>query len=42
MEGASAIDLDEEPPRKKKWTELANVVLLRDFFLSHEKDFDGD
>ena len=42
MEGASVIDLDEEPPRKKKWTELANVVLLRDFFLSHEKDFDGD
>lgn len=38
--GAKVIDLDEEPPREKKWTELPNMRLYRDFFLSHAKDFD--
>ena len=38
--GAKVIDLDEEPPREKKWSELPNIRLYRDFFLSHAKDFD--
>ena len=38
--GAKVIDLDEEPPREKKWNELPNIRLYRDFFLSNAKDFD--
>ncbi len=38
--GAKVIDLDADPPRERKWTEVENIRLYRDFFLAHRKDFD--
>ena len=32
-------DLDDIPVRTKKWTELKNVRLYRNFFIEHEDDF---
>lgn len=32
-------DLDDIPVRTKKWTELKNVQLYRNFFIEHEDDF---
>lgn len=39
MNGAKIYDLDEYPVRVKKWTELKNVKMYRDFFRQHEDDF---
>ena len=37
---ARIYDLDADPPDVKKWTELENVRVYRDFFLEHEGEFD--
>jgi len=39
MEGAKVYDLDSTPPRHRKWTELDNVRIYRDFFKSHDSEF---
>lgn len=39
MKGAKIYDLDEDPVRVKKWTELENVRNYYDFFKEHEKEF---
>lgn len=39
MEGAKVYDLDTTPPRPRKWTELDNVRIYRDFFKSHDSEF---
>lgn len=39
MEGARIFDLDTTPPAQRRWTEIKNVRLFHDFFLSHHKDF---
>ena len=36
---AKIYDLDENPVKTKKWTELANVLIYYNFFKEHEKDF---
>ena len=33
-------DLDEDPVRTKRWTELKNVRTYYEFFKSHEKEFE--
>ena len=32
-------DLDADPPRPRRWTELENVQLYRQFFADHAGDF---
>ncbi len=39
MKGAKIFDLGTEGAPVRKWTELENVRLYRDFFASHEKEF---
>lgn len=39
MEDAKVYDLDETPPRPRKWTELENVRIYRDFFKTHDYEF---
>lgn len=39
MKGARIYDLDSTPVAVKKWTELENVRLLRDFFAEHDEEF---
>ena len=39
MPGAKIYDLDEPPVRVKKWTELENVRIYRDFFMSNDDTF---
>ncbi len=40
MKGARIYDLDESPVTVKKWTELPNVRLYRDFFEEHRREFE--
>ncbi len=40
MKGARIYDLDESPVTVKKWTELSNVRLYRDFFEEHRGEFE--
>jgi predicted ATPase len=40
MRGARIYDLDESPVAVKKWTELPNVRLYRDFFEEHRGEFE--
>lgn len=39
MRGARIYDLDSLPVAVKKWTELENVRLMRDFFAEHDEEF---
>ncbi len=39
MPGARIYDLDTVPVRARKWTELSNVRLYRDFFEAHRAEF---
>ncbi len=39
MKGARIYDMDEDPVRVKKWTELADVRAYYDFFAEHENEF---
>ena len=39
MRGAKIYDLDNNPASIKKWTELENVRIYRDFFKSHDDKF---
>ncbi len=39
MKGAKIYDLDARPVCEKRWTELPNVRVYRDFFRSHEDEF---
>lgn len=39
MKGAKIYDLDARPVCEKHWTELPNVRVYRDFFRSHEDEF---
>ncbi len=38
--GAKIYDLDSEPVAEKKWTELENVMIYRDFFEKHRGEFE--
>ncbi|SHI17986.1 Predicted ATPase [Sporobacter termitidis DSM 10068] len=40
MKDAVIYDLDEAPIRAKKWTELQNVRVYRNFFREHDVEFD--
>ena len=39
MRGVEIYDMDENPVRRRKWTELKNVRLYYDFFKAHEQEF---
>ena len=39
MKDARIYDFDEVPVKTKKWTEVENVRMLRDFFKTHEAEF---
>ena len=39
MKGAKIYDLDENPANIKKWTELENVRIYREFFKLHDDEF---
>jgi len=39
MERSEIFDLDSSPVETKKWTELSNVRVYRDFFKEHEEEF---
>ena len=39
MQGAQIYDLDTAPVSVKKWTELENVKIYRDFFEKHKNEF---
>lgn len=39
MQRCEIYDLDSSPVVTKKWTELSNVKIYRDFFKKHEKEF---
>ena len=39
LKGARIYDMDARPVAERKWTELANVRLWRDFFKAHEEEF---
>ena len=39
LEGARIYDLDSTPVEVKKWTELENVLIWRDFFKAHDDKF---
>ena len=39
MKGAKIYDLDAQPTSVKKWTEIPNMRLLRDFFADHNDEF---
>lgn len=39
LHGARVYDLDADPARVTRWTEIPNVKAYHDFFLAHEKEF---
>ena len=39
MKRSKIYDLDAYPVKQKKWTELRNIQLYRQFFKKHEKEF---
>ena len=39
MKGAKIYDLDAQPASVKKWTEIPNMKLLKDFFVEHNDEF---
>jgi predicted ATPase len=39
LHGAKIYDLDENPVRVKRWTELENVRTYYEFFKEHDKEF---
>jgi len=39
MRGAKIVDLDENPAKVKRWTELENVRIYYDFFKNHGNEF---
>ena len=41
MKGARIYDLDQSPVAVRKWTELSNVRLYRDFFEAHRNEFEA-
>ena len=41
LRGARIYDLDENPVKVKRWTELGNVRAYYEFFQSHARDFRG-
>ena len=41
MRGAKIYDLDADPPRPRRWTELENVRVYQQFFADHAGDFSG-
>ena len=42
MAGAKVYDLDADPARPCRWTDLPAVRAWRDFFAAHEADFEGE
>ena len=42
MRGAKVYHLDECPARVRRWTELPEVRVWRDFFREHEREFEDD
>ena len=40
MRGAKVYHLDECPARVRRWTELPEVRVWRDFFRAHEREFE--
>ena len=42
IRGAKIYDLDEDPVDVKRWTQLANVRAVYDFFKKHERAFEED
>ena len=40
LDGAKVYDLDSSPVIQKKWTELDNVIIYRNFFKEHENEFE--
>ena len=42
LKGAKVYDMDSVPVKSVHWTEMANVRALRDFFVSHAREFDDD
>jgi predicted ATPase len=40
MQDAVIYDLDEKPMVTKKWTELRNIQIYREFFKEHDAEFD--
>ena len=42
MKRSKIYDLDACPVKQKKWTELRNIQLYREFFKKHEKEFKID
>ena len=40
MAGAKVYDMDADPARVRKWTELPAVRAYYDFFREHEDDFE--
>lgn len=39
LKGARVYDLDSSPAAVKRWTEIPNIRLLRDFFVDHDAEF---
>ena len=39
LPGARVYDLDADPPRPRRWTELENVQIYRRFFAEHAAEF---
>ena len=39
LPGARIYDLDVTPPQARKWTDLENVRIYREFFKDHDKEF---
>lgn len=42
LDGAKIYDLDEDPVRIKKWTEVENVQVYHEFFKKYEDEFGDD
>lgn len=42
LRGARIYDLDADPPRPRRWTELENVKVYQKFFADHAGEFSGD
>lgn len=40
LRGAKIYDLDENPPKVKRWTELKNVRIYYEFFKNHADKFE--
>lgn len=39
LKGAKIYDLDDQPAKTKKWTQLENVRIYHEFFISHNDEF---